>query len=454
MLIRLMPLDPRRQSFVSVGLFVLFTASAASGDVVTAQYDATDATANLRAAILEAGPGGTVIVPPAEGTWFVSDDLGGGIKTGVLLDQPGQTFQISDGVEIRARRGRFRDSFSTLFRIAADGVVVQGAGPAGSILAMNKDDYTGGDYVPSQYRHAIEVAGYRDIVIRDLTINTAGGDGINLGGYFSSNPVIENLSIDNVSIWRAHRNGISVSSVRDSVISNVGVWETEGVDPEAAIDVELDQTFQRVQNVLVRDSIFFDSARRNLQFELFNYHNNSLDTEFGQSEGTPTGWVSISFERCQFIKSGRSNIYFGGPSGEAIDLPKNVPDWCWVNLTDCTVTDSGYEAVEFAHHYADTGMQLWFDGLLIENPGKIRDQSPAIAFRFGKSNYEMGDIGFYSGSRIVDDRDADVAFAPDWVRASGFKNIAGVLAVRTSAPSLRLRLGDNLRNVTLSAFRD
>jgi len=425
----------------------VFSSSSTSAATVWAEWDPVDATEEIRAAIDQAGVGGTVIIGSRPTPWYVRENYGGPTdKTAILLNRANQTFELKSGATIRARKGFFQGIKSTLMRITADGVTVKGAGPATSILAMNKSDYQSSDYIPSQFRSAIDVGGYKDITIKDITINTPGGDGINLGGFYSFNPVIENILIQNVSIWKAHRNGLSVSSVRNSLLENISVWETEGHDPESAIDVELDHTYQRVQNVLVRDSIFYGSKRHNMKLELFNYHNNSLD------QNTPTSWVSITFDNCMFPQSSGAGVYFGGPSGEAIDLPKNVPNWCWVNFNNCTVDDSAGDGMQFSHIYADTGMQVWFDDVEVRNSGRQFSQKHPVVFLFGKSGYRLGDIGFYSGCRIVDDRNVDTVFAPNWLQNYGFENLQGSLQVDNSGGSPSLNIGQNLFNVTLNLF--
>lgn len=415
-------------------------------ETVYAEFDAEDSTDEIKAAIDQAGPGGTIILSPQSGPWIVKEQFGSGDSlTAIRLNVPGQTFRIESGAELQARRGFFKGEKSTLFRINADGVTLEGEG-FDSIIRMWKLDYQGPDYTESQFRSAVDVGGFNDVTIHDLTINYAGGDAINIGGFFSANRVPTNLNIYNMNIFEAHRNGISVSSAKDAVIDNVGIWNTRGHDPEAAIDVEIDHTYQRVQNVVIKNSTFGFSERTNMNVTLFNYHENTLD------EGISPSWVSVRFENCRSVGSMNRGIRVVGPSGTAIDLPKNVPNWAWISFKDCTVEQTGGNGIQFGHIYADTGINVWFDNVEVSDSGLIDPFASPIRYLWGKNGYESGEIGFYSGSRVVDNRDVPTFSAPTWMFPSGFKDIGGAIQVDNTGGLPSLDLGDVLNNVWLTLF--
>jgi len=413
--------------------------------VVTAAWDPVDATDEIRAAINAAGAGGTVIIPAKSTPWFVREKYGGSTnRTAILLDKPNLTFRLADGATIKARKNFFKGVQSTLFRITANGVKLRGAGIGKSRLVMRKSDYQSSSYQKSQFRSAVDVGGYKDITIQDLSINHAGGDGINIGGYFSTRRFAENLLIYRVSIWEAHRNGISISSAVNSRIDRVSIWNTRGTDPESAVDVELDHTYQRVQNVVVSNSSFGTSQRRNINVTLFNYHNNSID------KGVSPSWVSVLFDNCTSYASVGAGIRVSGPSGDEIDLPKGVADWAWISFKNCDVDQSGTHGVELAHTYADTGIKVQFQGCSFNNSGQIAPLANPVRMLYGKNGYRLGDIRFFGGCKILDDRSVDTVWAPNWLRNIGFKDINGTIDVTSAAGPGVIRLGNNLRNVTLN----
>lgn len=438
-------LTHRKIAGLMVVLACLLGSVSVRAATVTAVWDPVDATDEINDAINAAGPGGTVIIPARSTPWFVKEQFGAnGRLTAIRLSKANQTFRLADGATIKARKNFFQGTQTTLMRINADGVTVEGAGVGKSRLVMRKSDYQSGSYTPSQFRSAIDVGGFKDVTIQDLSINHAGGDGINIGGFFSGTPYAENLLISDVSIWEAHRNGISVSSAVNSLIDRVSVWNTRGHDPECGIDVELDHTDQRVQNVVVSNSTFATSERRNINVTLFNYHDNSID------RGVPPGWVSVLFDNCTTLGSVGSGIRVTGPSGTAIDLPRNVSDWAWISFRDCDIGTSGFHGVEFGHIYADTGIKVQFENCSFEDSGQIDPSAAPVSFIFGKPGYPLGDIRFFGGCTIFDDRNVDTVWAPNWLRNIGFKDINGTIDVTNPSGGPSIFLGNNLDNVTLS----
>lgn len=431
----------------------LIAAAAAASLATTAHaatvfpvFDPVDSTDEIKAAIDQAGPGGTVILTPQSGPWNVREKFGApNFKTAIRLNKANQTFRIEPGAQLRARRGYFKGDKATLIRINANGVTLEGGG-FDSVIRMWKLDYQGPNYTESQFRHAIDVGGFNDVTIRNLTINYAGGDGINIGGFFSANRVPKRLNISNMNIYEAHRNGISLSSAKDSVIDNVGVWNTRGHDPEAGIDVEIDHTYQRVQNVTVKNSTFGFSERTNIDVVLFNYHNNSLD------QGIPTDWMSVHFENCRSVGSLNRGIRVIGPSGPDFDQPTGVPGNTWISFDNCKSEDTAGNGLQLGHIYDDTGTFVWFDKLLVKNSGRVDSSASPIRFLWGKPGYTTGNVGFYSSSRVVDDRDVTTISAPAWMHPYGFSNIAGSLRVDNSAGLPSMDLGQMLFNVTLTLF--
>lgn len=102
-----------------------------------------------------------------------------------------------------------------------------------------------------EWGHILNFRSCDNIVIRDITVGYAFGDGIALGnaayntnGVKSCNPATKNVLIDGVKVLYARRNGISLGgnnySITNVYFEGCGSDEIKGTAPMAAIDFEND----------------------------------------------------------------------------------------------------------------------------------------------------------------------------------------------------------------------
>lgn len=102
-----------------------------------------------------------------------------------------------------------------------------------------------------EWGHVLNFRSCDNIVIRDITVGYAFGDGIALGnaayntnGVKSCNPATKNVLIDGVKVLYARRNGISLGgnnySITNVYFEGCGSDEIKGTAPMAAIDFEND----------------------------------------------------------------------------------------------------------------------------------------------------------------------------------------------------------------------
>ena len=102
-----------------------------------------------------------------------------------------------------------------------------------------------------EWGHVLNFRSCNNIVIRDITVGYAFGDGIALGnaayntnGVKSCNPATKNVLIDGVKVLYARRNGISLGgnnySITNVYFEGCGSDEIKGTAPMAAIDFEND----------------------------------------------------------------------------------------------------------------------------------------------------------------------------------------------------------------------
>ena len=123
-------------------------------------WNAQDATAALQAAI-DSGAGRVVVDWREEGDWRIAP---------VLLRTSNQEIEIADGVTLRAKEGLPRLLTASLLTIPAGVTNVSLYGVVTATIAAD-----GGDL-----KHAIAILGGKDISVRDLTLVTDGGEGVNV----------------------------------------------------------------------------------------------------------------------------------------------------------------------------------------------------------------------------------------------------------------------------------
>ena len=143
-------------------------------------WNAQDATAALQAAI-DSGAGRVIVDWQEEGDWRIAP---------VLLRTSNQEIAIADGVTLRAKDGLPRSLSASLLTIPAGVTNVFLYGIVTATIAAD-----GGDP-----KHAISILGGKDISVRDLTLVTDGGEGVNVDGA-SQNVRIEDIEHREFKDW-------------------------------------------------------------------------------------------------------------------------------------------------------------------------------------------------------------------------------------------------------------
>ncbi len=235
-------------------------------DAASFGYNTVDATNALQFAINQ---GQNVFVPNMGADWNVKP---------IFLTQSNQNILFEDGVVIQAKSGNFRNGNDSLFEARdVENVTLTGYG---ATLRMNQDDYTMAPYSAAEWRHGIDLEHVRNFQIKGLRIENVGGDGIYVGandgvdafgGAYADNVLIQDVFIDN-----AYRNGISVISAKDLTIDNVVITDTGGTAPEAGIDFEPNNSTQRLENIVLKNSIIHTSATQGLVLHLSNLNAGSV----------------------------------------------------------------------------------------------------------------------------------------------------------------------------------
>ena len=256
-------------------------------------YDAADSTDALQAA-LDSGARRLVISRQA-GPWVVS-------RTLALPSDLELVFE--EGAELKAAPGAFLKNTDMLLKARrCTNLVLRGRG----VVTMLRSEYQGRPdiYPPGEHRHTLGLFGCENVRIEDLTLRESGGDGIYVNG-------CRDVVIAGVVLDGHHRQGMSVISAENLLLTNSVIRNTRGTAPQCGIDFEPNGPDERLVNCRVADCRFENNAESGINVSLVL-----------TSQSVP---VDIVVERCVF-QGGRYGISFahlrrqgdlaGGPSCSA-----------------------------------------------------------------------------------------------------------------------------------------
>lgn len=280
-------------------------AAAPTGDTLRVSdlgFDPDDSTRFLQAAL--DSDAATVIIDSVGADWITGP---------LLLARSDVTIRLEPGVTVRAKSGAFADRFACLLAMERCSRVHL-VGPD-AVLAMNKTEYTTGEW-----RHALSIRACSEVTVEDLTIRDSGGDGIYLVGLgdvdglrWCSDIVLRNVMVDN-----HRRNGLSVISVDGLVAEGCTFRRSSGTAPQAAVDLEPNQPYQRLSRIVFTDCLMDDTASSPLQVQVFKLDGTSHP-------------LSVTFEHCT-IGTRRSPAPSVLMYGSFTDDPSGV-----VTLRNCVI---------------------------------------------------------------------------------------------------------------------
>jgi len=180
-------------------------------------------------------------------------------------------------------------------------VIIDGTGIiAGDNDWHNYDAPFAGKYYYGEWGHVFKCIRCKDFTFRDITISDAFGDCIVYSGSPYQNEInprwASNLTLDNVKIMRARRNGVAVGArhvrIRNCHFEGCGNEKVKGTPPRSAIDFEPDKikSFPEIgnQDVYMENCSFSDNY-----FDVASYRNN-LDNY---------GRIATIIKDCKFTSS-------------------------------------------------------------------------------------------------------------------------------------------------------
>ena len=274
-------------------------------------FNAADSTAALQAAFDSKAK--RVIIPYMGRPWIVRP----------LMLRSNQEIDIAPGVVILAKRGEFKNLQDSLFTARdISNLTIRGYG---ATLRMWKHDYQNPPYKKGEWRMGIEVQGAKNVLIEGLRVEDTGGDGFYIDGG-SSRLWSEDITIRDCVSENNHRQGISVISAVNLTVENCTFSDTNGTAPEAGIDLEPDAPNQRLENIVIRNSIFE------------NNHGHEMLVYLNRLDGHSAP-VSILFDHCL----ARMKNPTGGWSGMAVGAVHDAGPQGIVEFRDSTVESAGKE---------------------------------------------------------------------------------------------------------------
>lgn len=235
-------------------------------------FDPEDSTRFLQAALDSGFP--RIIVDRKSGPWV----------TLPLKGSSNQEIVLEPGVEIRAKRGEFRNPCDCLMTFSCcTNVTIVGRG----CLRMWREDYGRPPYRHAEWRHAISLNSSVNVTIDGPTITESGGDGIYVStAEASGGAPCRNIVIRNADCSRNYRQGISVISVDGLLVEDCRLDDTAGTDPQAGIDFEPNNSREVLRNCVVRRCTMNGNAGYGIDLML-------------PLMGKPSGDLSIIIEDCE-----------------------------------------------------------------------------------------------------------------------------------------------------------
>lgn len=229
----------------------------------------------------------TIVIDKQDHDWIISPFT--------MWDLKDKTIIFEENVIVKAKSGAFLDTSDSLFKfINCENLTILGNN---SLLKMNKQEYVNGEW-----RMGVSFVKCKDVILRDLTISSTGGDGIYIGG-LEEGSYSENIIIDNVVSTNNKRQGMSIVSAKDVWVKNSIFTKTNGTLPEAGLDIEPDSEKDIISNINFENCVFSNNNHAGIALALINLTDNSHP-------------VSISFKDCYLsMNHDISNSY---PAAEII----------------------------------------------------------------------------------------------------------------------------------------
>lgn len=271
-------------------------------------FDPLDSTDALQAALDSTAT--TVIIDNVGADWLARP---------LFLTRDDVTVILEPGTVVRAKPGGYPGNMDRLLTVVgASDIAIIGYG---ATMTMNKAEYTD----VWAYKHVLDLLGVTRCTVEGLTLSNSGGDGIYIGVVdgVGQRPYSEDVVIRNVRCDNNRRNGLSVISVQNLLVEGCAFVNSTGHSPEAGIDLEPNNSAQRLANVVIRECVMEGTTRSGVVIYLKHLT-------------TATDPLSILFDRVR-IGSNEDNIPSFLYVGSGTDSPGGT-----IEIRDSLVQTSPY----------------------------------------------------------------------------------------------------------------
>lgn len=361
-------------------------------------FDPADSTKSLQNAIDSGAK--RVIIEDMGRPWIVTP----------LVAASDQEIVLEKGTVIQAKKGEFKGSNDSLLSVLnKKNVTITGYG---ATLRMHRDDYAKPPYKKAEWRHTLQIKSSSNVKVSGLTMAESGGDGIYLG-VATKGVTNKNVHIQDVTLEKHYRQGISVITAENLLIENTIMRNTAGTAPMAGIDFEPNAFGEKLVNCVLRGCVAENNQGVGYAFYLPNL----------TAKSEP---ISIRLEKCVARGSNRFPLAFTNGEGQGQGALTGT-----VVFIDCDFSDGNSPAVTLSRKPAK-GASLRFVNCRMK-PSKGEPNTPAILFKSRVGDQEdVGGVHFEDC--VIDD--------PQRRPVMGFQDKAGDLRLLDVTGTLKILAGE------------
>jgi hypothetical protein len=299
----------------SIALLILASGQIFATKVIASGYgyNATNATTAFRLAINN--PSDTTIIDfTGNGEWNVD--------ASIFFNLVNKTIIFEPGVKLIATPGYTPDG--NLFRIRyCNNVKVIGNN---TLFKMQKTEYTSGEF-----RHCIAIVDCDNIEMNNITAADSGGDGIFVAAFGPAKFYCENVILRNMVCDNNRRQGISVITVKNLLVEHCIFKNTNGTLPEAGVDFEPDQPYERLENIVFKKCSFTNNYGNGVALAMINLNSTSQP-------------VDITFNDCYMSQNHQSSNIYAASEINATSPETNLPTGS-VTFNRCLIENSQWSAI-------------------------------------------------------------------------------------------------------------
>jgi hypothetical protein len=329
-----------KQNLILVNLFLIFGLNSniygSSVNASTFGWNATNATTAFVNAINSAND--TIVIDKQVSDWMI-----GPTHFEYLTNK---TIIFENEVNLVAIPGAFVGIGSSLFYLdECSNITIIGYGAS---FKMQKSEYIA--YNNSEQRHCIRLMSCNNINIYGLKLLDSGGDGVIVASWsgIAYQRYCENILLKDLWCDNNYRQGISVVSAQHLRVENCWFTNTSGTAPQAGVDLEPNQPFERLIDVVFDKCRFTGNAGNGIKVIPFYLDSTSLP-------------VDITFNNC-YISNNGTNHYQIALRSDNSGIAGNV------YFNNC-MTDGG--AYSVGGSKSVLGWKAHFNNCVFRNPTNI-----------------------------------------------------------------------------------